>query len=141
MRGSTYAPTLKSSPTCEMQSTVLTWTQGPTQTRSLLLSSLFARRDRTTPPTLASQLCSNPEHNPASTPAFAPAGMCTPRYLNGPSLHFIQSLLQCLLPIKASSHLPSSNCTLLLSVSSLCFSFRHNTDNYLMPNFHKESKT
>lgn len=118
-------------------SRVLTWAQGPTQTRSLLLSSLFTHRDHTTPPTLASQLRSNPKHNPALTPAFAPAGMCTPRYLNGLFLHFIQSLLKCLLPRKASPHLPSLNCTLLPSPHSASGFFIAPTDYYLMSNFQR----
>lgn len=130
--GSSYAPALKSSPTCKIQSRVLPADSSPYTTRSLPLPQLFTHQDHTTPLTLASQSCSYPKRTLASTPAFAPCSPRTPRYPNGCSF---MSFGPCSHATSERPPLSCSNCTPSLSTSSLCFNFLHSSDHYLMSKY------
>lgn len=135
MRGRSYAPTLRSSPTWNPES--LPWPHVPTQLAPCLCHSSSPIRTSALhhtgfPALLKPQAQSG--LNTCLCTRVSPAGACAPRCPYGPLLHFLWSLLKCHLR-KASPDLPSSNCTLSLSISSLCLNFLHSANHYLMSKY------
>lgn len=136
MRGRSSAPTLRSSAP-GIQSPHPPWPHVPAQLAPCLCHSpspirTTAPHHTSFPALLKPQAQSG--RNTCLCTRVSPAGACTPRCPYGLLLHFLWSLLKHHLR-KASPDLPSSDCTLSLSVSSLCLNFLHSANHYLMSKY------